>query len=60
MCKKNLSILKVYNVIFEVIIIKVVINFIIDFGIAVKGVPLYSKFNDLVNKRKYSRTEFYL
>jgi len=52
--------LKVHNVIFEVIIIKVVINFIIDFGIAVKGVSLYSKFNDLVNKRKYSRNEIYL
>jgi hypothetical protein len=52
--------LKVHKVIFEVIIIKVVINFIIDFAIAVKGVSLNDKFNDLVNKRKYSRTEFYL
>jgi hypothetical protein len=51
--------LKVNNAIFEVIIIEVVINFIIDFVLAVKEVFLYRKFNDLVNKTKYSRSDFF-
>jgi hypothetical protein len=55
-----ISMLKVNNVIFEVIIIKEIINFIIEFEIAVKEVFLYRKFNDLVNKTKYSRFEFFL